>query len=138
MGEMAITLGAEWTAGCLSDLEIAAILAKHAECGSIYREIVRRRRMERRRNALSRNVVSSLTEELRSRFTLQSIRSSSVGNEDSTRSGAKARELGVADKDYDLLAETLSGINSWGDEWAVMRSVNAQPAKQRMAASLER
>merc|ERR1712242_133073 len=107
---------------------IAAILAKHPQCGSMYREIVRRRQMEQRRNVLSRNVVSSLTEELRSRFTLQSI-TSNQSNDDSPPGGFKG---------YDLLAETLSGINSWGDEWAVMRSLNAQPPKQRMAASLER
>ena len=154
--QMTTNLGAKQTALCLSHPQIAPILREHIESGSdrkgdavdddhidtaIYREIVHRQRGEQKRNTLTRSVRRSLTEELRSRFTLHSLNSTqpdSAKSDHSKRGKSKVIEDSAESKEYDVLVETLSGIRHWSDEWAVMRSANAQPPKQRAAASLER
>ena len=143
---MMTNLGAQQTAQCLSDPEITPILGRYTESNPndipIYREIVHQQRREQKRDTLTRSVLRSLSDDLRSRYTLHSITSSQRSSRENKSkikgSKVKSQDDRTESKEYRDLAKTLSGIKNWSDEWAVMRSVNAQPPKQRTAASLER
>jgi len=133
---MMTNIGAKQTAQCLSHPLIAPLLKRCTESTTIYRQIVHQQQREQRRETLTRSLLRSLDHELRSQYTLNSI--TSTLRPKGTEREPLDEQQSAQSKEYRDLVQTLSGIKHWSDEWAVMRSVNAQPPKQRMAASLER